>query len=352
MYTSTKSEMAAPTVTAVIPCRNEENYIESCIRSVLAQEAVPGGFEVIVADGMSDDGTREILARLTGEDKRLRVIDNPGRTTALGMNAGIRHARGKFVAIMGAHSKYASDYLRASLAVSGATNADNVGGSMICRGQNRLQRAIAAAHHSPFSVGGARWHNVKYEGPADTVFGGFYRRSVFERIGYFDESLLRNQDDELNLRLTRAGGKIWHSPSIRSFYCPRASLGALFRQYLQYGYWKVAVMKKHRRPTALRHLVPGLFVCALIFLPLLGLLFAPLFFFLWLACLGAYAVANVGASLATAARTEWSFLPLLPLIFACYHIGYGSGFLRGVIGLVILRRAPSATFTQLTRVSN
>ena len=340
-----------PTVSAVIPCRNEERHIESCVRSLLAQEPVPGGFEVIVADGMSDDGTREILAKLVREDNRVRVIDNPDRTTALGMNAGIRQARGQFIAIMGAHNEYAPDYLRASLAVSEATGADNVGGSMLCRGQSRLQRAIAAAHHSPFSVGGARWHNVQYEGPADTVFGGFYRRSVFERIGCFDESLLRNQDDELNLRLTLAGGKIWHSPSIRSFYCPRPSLGALFRQYLQYGYWKVAVIKKHRRPAALRHLVPGLFVLALMVLPLLGLLFAP-FFWLWLVCLAAYTVANVSASVITAARTEWSFLPLLPPIFACYHIGYGSGFLRGVIGLMILRRTPSAAFTQLTRAAN
>ena len=344
-------ENSTPTVSAVIPCRNERDHIESCVRSVLAQEAIAGGFEVIVADGMSSDGTREILAKLAREDGRLKLVDNPARTTALGMNAGIRHARGQFIAIMGAHSEYAADYLRASLEVSGATGADNVGGSMVCRGQNRLQRAIAAAHHSPFSVGGARWHNVAYEGPADTVFGGFYRRSVFERIGYFDESLLRNQDDELNMRLTLAGGKIWHSPAIRSYYCPRASLGALFRQYLQYGYWKVAVIKKHRRPAAVRHLIPGLFVLALIVLPPLSLVFAPLFF-LWLAALAAYGVANIGASVATAARTEWGFLPLLPVIFACYHFGYGIGFLRGVIGLMIFRRAPSTAFTQLTRASN
>ena len=343
-------ENPAPSVSAVIPCRNEARHIESCVRSLLAQEPIAGGIEVIVADGMSTDGTREILARLARQDSRLKLVDNPARTTAVGMNTGIRHARGEFIAIMGAHSEYAADYLRASLAVSRATGADNVGGSMVCRGQNRLQRAIAAAHHSPFSAGGARWHDVAYEGPADTVFGGFYRRSVFERIGYFDESLLRNQDDELNLRLILAGGKIWHSPKIRSCYCPRASLGALFRQYLQYGYWKVAVIKKHRRPAALRHLVPGLFVLALMILPPLSLVFAPLLF-LWLAALAAYVSANGAASVATAARTEWGFLPLLPLVFACYHFGYGIGFLRGIVG-AIFRRPPSAALTQLTRAAN
>jgi succinoglycan biosynthesis protein ExoA len=339
-----------PRVSAVIPCRNERSHIETCVRSVLGQEPVPGDFEVIVIDGMSDDGTREILARLAGQDPRLRVIDNPARSTAHAMNIGIEHARGEFVAIMGAHSHYAPDYLRASLQVSHGTGADNVGGSMVCRGDTWLQRAIAIAHHSPFSVGGARWHNIAYEGPADTVFGGFYRREVFSRIGCFDESLLRNQDDELNLRLTRAGGKIWHSPAIRSSYCPRGSLAALFRQYLQYGYWKVAVVRKHGRPASLRHLVPGAFVLALLLLPLLGLLLRE-FLLLWFVLLGAYVLANSGASVATAARSGWRFLPALPLVFSCYHFGYGIGFLRGVIGFVILRRAPSATFTRLTRAA-
>lgn len=344
------SKNSSPRISAVIPCRNERSYIEACVLSLLRQEPVPGDFEVIVADGMSDDGTREILAQLARRNQRLRIIDNPARTTANAMNLGIQHARGEFVAIMGAHSEYASDYLRASLEVSRATGADNVGGSMVCRGDTWLQQAIAIAHHSPFSVGGARWHNVAYEGPADTVFGGFYRREVFQRIGTFDESLLRNQDDELNLRLTRAGGKIWHSPAIRSSYCPRASLSALFRQYLQYGYWKVAVVKKHGRPASLRHLVPGLFVLALILLPSLALLF-PKFLWIWLILLGSYLLANFGAAVFTAARSGWRFLPALPLVFACYHFGYGIGFLRGLIGFVLLRRAPSAAFTRLTRAA-
>ena len=149
------------------------------------------------------------------------------------MNAGITASRGRFVAIAGAHNRYAPDYLRQSVAVLEETGADNVGGAMICEGRSRVQKAVAAAHHSRFGGGGARWHDPNYEGPADTVFGGVYRREVFDRIGLFDAELIRNQDDEFNLRLTRAQGRIWQSPRIRSWYSPRATLRSLFNQYLQ-----------------------------------------------------------------------------------------------------------------------
>jgi succinoglycan biosynthesis protein ExoA len=339
-----------PVVSVVIPCRNEKGHIAACVRSLLAQEPPSGDFEIIVADGMSDDGTRDILARMAQEDPRLRVVDNPGQITPYGMNAGIRQARGRYIAIMGAHNHYAADYLRQSVEVLEASGADNVGGAMVCEAESWLQRGIAAAHHSPFSVGGARWHNPGYEGPADTVFGGVYRREVFDRIGFFDEELVRNQDDEFNLRLTRAGGKIFQSPRIKSWYRPRRSLGALFRQYMQYGYWKVRVIQKHKLPASVRHLVPACFVLSLILLPLAALWY-PHALWGWWGLVGAYSAWNLLASLVTAARHGWELFPLLPVVFACYHLAYGSGFLRGVWDFVILRRGPNRTYTELTRAS-
>ncbi len=327
--------MNQSSVSCVVPCRNECDHIETCLQSILAQEPL----EVIVADGMSDDGTREILDRLARTDARLRIVDNPKRITPAGMNAGIHAAQGKFIAIMGAHQRYAPDYLRCSIEALEQTGADNVGGAMFCEADTWLQGVIAAAHHSPFSVGGARWHNPNYEGPADTVFGGVYRREIFARIGLFDEQLARNQDDELNFRLIRAGGKIWQSPAIRSWYRPRGSLVALFRQYRQYGYWKVRVIQKHRMPASWRHLVPATFVLLLILLPVLSIR-------AWLVLLVAYLVGNVGASILTAARYGWGLLPALPAVFACYHFGYGWGFLLGIRDL---NRAPSPSFTELTR---
>ena len=339
-----------PAVSIVIPCRNERDGIEPCLRSLSRQESPAGGFEIIVADGMSDDGTRDILARLSKEMSHLRVVDNPRQITPCGMNAGIAMAQGRYIAIMGAHNRYAPDYLVQAVQALELHQADNVGGAMLCEGESRIQRAIAVAHHSSFSVGGAKWHRLQYEGPADTVFGGVYRRTVFDSIGLFDEELIRNQDDELNLRLQKAGGIIWQTPRIRSWYRPRASLRALFRQYRQYGYWKVRVIQKHRLPASIRHLVPGAFVLFLVSL----LVLSPwLSFALWgfLGTVGIYALFSVGASLLSAARSEWSLFPILPMVFACYHFAYGIGFLEGVWDFVIRRKGPHTTYTQLTRTS-
>ena len=342
------TEPLLPTVSLVVPCRNERQHIETCVRSLLAQEAPTGGYELLVVDGMSDDGTRDILRYLAEDTPQLRVLDNPARNTPCAMNLGIQAARGRYIAIMGAHARYAPDYIRQSVAVLEMTGADNVGGAMICEAEGGWQEAIAAAHHSPFAVGGARWHNPQYEGPADTVYGGVYRREVFECIGLFDETLMRNQDDELNLRLLRAGGTIWQSPCIKSWYSPRRSLWALFQQYRQYGYWKARVMQKHKLPASIRHVVPGGFVFALLTLPVFGLWWAPAWWG-WLGLVGIYSAGNVLASALTAARWGWHLLPRLPLVFVCYHVSYGLGFLRGMWDFIICRRRPGASYERLTR---
>jgi glycosyltransferase involved in cell wall biosynthesis len=345
-----RSQSTEPAVSVVIPCLNERGHIEAAVRSMLAQQTPAGGFEVIVVDGMSDDGTRDILERLCREDQRLKVVDNPERTTPFGMNAGIATACGRFVAIAGAHNRYAPDYLRQSVEVLEETGADNVGGAVICEANTPIQKAVGAAHHSPFSAGGARWHNIDYEGPADTVFGGVYRRQVFETIGPFDTELVRNQDDELNLRLTRARGKIWQSRRIRSWYSPRRTLRAVFQQYVQYGYWKVRVIQKHKLPASPRHLVPGAFVLCLGVLPVMAVLF-PAAGLAWLTLVGTYVLCSAIASLAAAKRAGWDVLWLMPLVFAAYHLGYGVGFLLGLRDFVILRRGSAGFSRNITRTT-
>ena len=225
-------------ISIIVPCRNEADHVERAVQSILQQQVDPG-LEVILADGRSDDGTREILNRLANQDSRLRIVDNPRQIVSAGLNAAIQAAKGQVIIRMDAHANYAPDYVRQCVLVLNETGADNVGGPWIAQGEGYIGRAIAAAFQSSFAVGGARSHSPLYEGEVDSVYLGCWRREVFDRIGLFDEDLVRNQDDEFNLRLVRSGGRIWQSPRIRSWYRPRNSLRNLFRQYAQYGYWKV-----------------------------------------------------------------------------------------------------------------
>jgi succinoglycan biosynthesis protein ExoA len=322
----------------IIPCRNESGYIEKCLRSIFRQQIDPSQLEVIVADGMSDDGTRQILARLAGEYQNLRVIDNPDRIVSSGLNAAIRAAKGQIIIRMDAHSQYAPDYIKQCLLVLEETRADNVGGPWIARGDGYIGLAIAAAFQSSLGVGGARGHNPKYEGEIDTVYLGCWRRELFDRIGFFDEELIRNQDDEFNLRLARYGGRIWQSPRIRSWYRPRASLRDLFRQYFQYGYWKVRVIQKHRLPASIRHLIPGVFVIALALLTAAAPFGALPAYGLGV-LLATYILFTVTASVIVGARHGVRILPALPAVFVCYHLSYGLGFLRGIWDFFVLGRA-------------
>ena len=337
-------------VSVIIPCRNEEDCIEACVRSIFDQDPPSGGFEVIVADGMSTDNTRGILDRLAKEDDRLRVIDNPGGFVSSGLNTAISVARGKIILRMDAHTVYARDYIRQCVTVLQETKADNVGGPAQTSLGAYTQAAISAAYHSAFAVGGARFHDPNYEGHVDTVPYGCWPREVFSSIGLFDEELVRNQDDEFNLRLIRSGGTIWQSPRIRSWYRTRGSLGDLFRQYGQYGYWKVRVIQKHHLPASLRHVVPGGFLLSLLFLLIASWWWTSA---LWglIGILSLYGAAILSASIVTAGKSDWKLLPILPLVFGTYHVSYGLGFIRGVINFLIMRRRPPQSLVALTRHS-
>jgi glycosyltransferase involved in cell wall biosynthesis len=318
---------------------------------MLAQEQPAGGFEVIVADGMSNDGTRNILLKLAEQDPRLRIIDNPDLIVSTGLNAAIRGARGRVIARMDAHTQYAPDYVRRCVEVLEETGADNVGGPWVAQGSGKIGAAIAAAFQSPFATGGGRAHDLHYSGPVDTVYLGCWHRALFDRIGLFDEELVRNQDDEFNLRLVRSGGKVWQSVKIKSIYAPRESLRQLFTQYAQYGYWKARILHKYRLPASVRHLVPASFVLALLSLPALSLLWTTAIW-LWMALLGFYAIVNIALSALTAGSKGWNLFFVLPAVFATFHLAYGWGFLRGFTDFIIFKRKPAPSYGTLTRSSH
>jgi hypothetical protein len=250
---------------------------------------------------------------------------------------------------MDVQAEYAPDYVATCLETLRATGADNVGGPARTRYRSYWQQAIAIAYGSPFSVGGARFHDESYEGSVDTVTFGCWRREVFERIGLFDTELVRNQDDEFNLRLLRSGGRIWQNPGIRSWYFPRSTLVSLFRQYHQYGYWKVRVIQKHRRPASWRHLVPA---AALLFLVSAGAAapFWPPAAAVLAAAALLYGTASLVASIRGCQRARaLRCLPAVPLAFAAYHFGYGSGFVRGMLTFWLLRGRYAGAAEALTR---
>jgi succinoglycan biosynthesis protein ExoA len=332
------SSTTKPQVSIIVACRDEKNHIGESLESVLAQDWSGLEWEIIVADGMSDDGTRAVLERYGAKYPEFRILSNPGRIVSAGLNAAILAARGEYVLRMDAHTSYSPDYVRRCLETLLRTGADNVGGPARTRPRGIVGHAVAAAYHSRFSTGGAPFHQVDFQGWVDTVPYGCWRKATLLKLGLFDETLVRNQDDELNLRLLRSGGKIWQDPAIVSWYTPRSSLSGLFNQYLQYGFWKVEVIRMHRIPGSFRHLVPALFVLGNVLAPVtLGICavagareMLTVVATLWLSQLAIYGSATLVASYTAARSCGLKALPYLPVVFATYHVSYGLGFLAGL----------------------
>ncbi len=319
-------------LSVIIPCRNERKHIELCVRSLLRQDPPSGGLEVIVVDGLSDDGTRDILEDLAQEHPELRIVDNPRCVTPCAMNAGIREARGTYIAILGAHCQYASDYLRTCVALFDEhPEADCVGGPIISAGKSVFGQAVAVAMSHPVGIGNARHRHPDFEGYAEGACYPVFRKEIFQKIGFYDEMLVRNQDDELNYRLTKQGGKVFLSPRARSTYFVRETVSSLFRQYFEYGYWRVAVIRKHRMPASLRHLVPPFFVIGLVASFTLALMVPPEWRLVTLSGPLIYGLILCGVGIWVSRRVGLKIGALFPIAAATMHVAYAIGFLWGIL---------------------
>jgi GT2 family glycosyltransferase len=326
-----------------MPVRNELTSLARALNSVLTQDYPSDRIELLIVDGMSDDGTREFLLQIMeqrGQPRnnqpldvaysgyKINVLDNPARVVPNGLNMGLGQARGRVIIIVSGHCEIASDYVSRCVKVMEETGADCVGGPMVTKGETRIAHAIALAQSSFFGVGGVAFRTGRDKPcQVDTVAFGAYRREVFDQIGCFDEELIRNQDDELNFRLTQAGGKIWLDPSIQSVYYSRASLRSLWTQYFRYGFYKVRVIQKRGAIPSWRHLVPGTFVMGLGGCLFLSLAYLQPFWALSVA--GAY-LPVLGVVSVWMARKDWRTFLLLLLAFLTLHLGYGTGFLWGL----------------------
>ncbi len=313
------SDTVWPLVSVVIPVRNEAGAVVDAVRSVLSQE-YPGEIEVVVADGMSNDGTREALASF-GD---VKVVDNDAGTAPAGLNRAIEAATGSIIVRCDAHSILPPGYVRRAVEVMQETGAANVGGVQRTVGTTRLERAIAAAMSSPVGVGDARYRLGGEAGPVDTVYLGVFDRATLDRLGGFDEHLTRNQDYELNIRLRKAGGVVYFHPDLEVEYRPRSSLRALWRQYYDYGTWKRHVLQMHPESWRARQLAAPLLVLALAVSGAAAVAGA------WEVAVivpAAWLIALLGAAATALGTVPLRSAVLVPVALATMHLAWGWGFL-------------------------
>ncbi len=325
----TDTDSPYPTVTVIMPIRNEVSFIERSLAAVLAQDYPADRLEVLVVDGVSSDGTRDIVQRMLAGRPNARLLDNPRRIVSTALNRGLAEARGEVIVRVDGHTVIAPDYVQRCVEAIVETGAECVGGPMHAVGETPFGEATALATSHPFGVGSSRFHYAAEPQPVDSAYMGAWPRQVFDRIGRFDEELIRNQDDEFNYRLRAAGGRIWLYPRIRSTYYARSTFRSLWRQYFQYGYWKVRVFQKVPGSAQWRHWAPPLFALAVVGgLP--AALLLPAVRPCYAGGLVLYFVVNLVVSARLAAHAGWRHLTRLPLAFATLHLAYGLGFWAGM----------------------
>lgn len=318
-----------PLVSLLVAMRNEAAHIEECIQSILNQDYPEEKIEVLILDGQSDDNSVKIVEEVIAGKKKFHLLENAKRIQSAAWNLGIQHSHGDVISIVSGHSRLSSNYVSEATETLLRTKADMVGGTVRAISSNYPGEAIALAMSTPFGVGNANFRYAEKEQETDTVFMGFCWRTTYEKIGGFDEELVRNQDDEFSNRLRKAGGRIICNPKIISYYNNRTTLHSLWSQYFQYGFYKVRVLQKHPRQMSLRQFVPPAFVLALLGSVFLAL--SPILRLLSLIVPSLYLIANLGASLWAASKRGWRYLPFLPVTFAILHLSYGLGSLMGLV---------------------
>lgn len=340
-------------VTIIIPCRNEVRHIASCLESLIGNSFTKDRMQILVVDGMSDDGTRDQIGVFLAKYPFVQLLDNIRQITPAALNVGIRKARGDIIIRVDAHARYPSNYVEKLLEWMDKTSADNVGGVVVTRpGRDGLiAEAIAISMSHPFGVGNSYFRiGTKEPRWVDTVPFGCYKRAVFDKIGMFDEELVRNQDDEFNSRLIKAGGKILLIPDVKIEYMGRESLRHVWRMYWQYGYYKPLVIHKVGTVVTVRQLVPATFVSTL-GLCAIGAPFHWIAGYALLTISGAYLITSLFVSVLVARRFGAILAVVCPVVFAVVHLAFGTGFLCGVwdFGIRRQRKAKGGAELRISR---
>ena len=344
-----KAPTTSPTIiaTVVVPMRNEERYIGKCLDTILAYDFRMIRCEILVVDGRSIDRSRSIVEHMATKHPMIRLLDNPAGIASTAMNLGIRAAKGEYVLRMDAHSEYPPNYIRTCLEELERTGAENAGGRWITKpGSNSLLgRAIALMTQHPVGVGNAAYRIGLGDRYVDTVPFGAFRRSLFDKIGYYREDLVRHQDYELNARIRKAGGKIYLSSKIDITYYNVPDLRSFMRQAFANGRWKAQAWMTTRASISLRHCAPlALVTCLLLCFILTP--FCGLFRVCLIPIIAAYLSFVLAASVQISYKNGLAFLSVLPLLFVVYHVWYGIatwiGFLKYLSSLSVRRQDDSS----------
>lgn len=322
-------------ISVICPIYNEENRIDSCIRSILAQDFPKKDLEVLFVDGMSDDRTRDIIGNYIQQYPFIRLLDNPKRIAPTALNIGIRAAKGEIILRLDAHAKYPSDYFTVLVNKLQSTDADNVGGvcNTLPAKDTPMCRAIAHAMSSSFGMGNSHFRiGADHEMEVDTVPFGCFRREIFDKIGLFDEELVRNQDDEYNGRIIRNGGKILLLPQVVIDYFARDSISKTAKMFYQYGLFKPLVNKKLQKPSTLRQFFPPLFLAGIVIGGLLSI-FSPTIRLIYFGVLAVYLLLGLFSGIKCTRRGI--DILCMPIIYATIHLSYGCGYWAGLFKLAV-----------------
>jgi len=315
-----------PFVSIVIPMRNEEKFIARCLDSIIDNDYPQNQFEIIIADGMSTDSSRDIVNEYRKKCAGIKLLDNPKKLRVTGNNVGIRAAKGEIIISMDAHVIYATDYIRQCVTLLQTTGAANVGGLQKAVGYNYITKAIALATSTPFGIGDAEFRYLEKEKWVDTVYLGAWYKKTLDEVGYFNEDWERNGDYEINYRIRKAGGKILLSPKIKCDYYVRGSLLKLARQYLLYGKWRLKTTKTHPDSIRWRHLLPPLLIIWLLLSPILYISG----FHMWWIPAGIYVIYTILVSCGIGFQESAKYIPILIPTLWILHITWGIGFILGI----------------------
>ena len=316
-----------PAISVILPVLNEESHLEGAVLSALSQD-YRGPLEIILALGPSRDRTNEIATKLASQDNRVKLIDSPTGKTAAGLNLALAASKSPVVVRVDGHAQIPKNYISLIVEILNKTGAVNVGGVMAAVGTTAFERAVAGAMRSPLGVGASRFHTGGEAGEVDTVYLGAFRREALVAIGGFDERFTRAQDWELNFRLRENGGVIYFDPRLHVTYRPRSSVGALAKQYFEYGRWRRVVSRRHSGTINYRYLAPPFALLGFSASLVLGIVLSSIFFIPALVYLLFVVLASLKIS------TSIREYLLLLLVIPTMHFAWGAGFISSPKTLV------------------